>query len=114
LIENATIDKTVTEPGAMITGTIKTVTVDDIIAAEGERIPNASSSQKTFKTGFIFITTPGTFTETEPAAIETVRNAWAGKFASLTGGKGSIADVTPSLTVTVATPSSGATIPGLM
>jgi len=102
LIENTTIDKTkLPEPGATITGTVKTITIDDIIAAEGERIPNASTSQKIFKTGFIFITQPGSFTGNEPTGIETLRSAWAGRFASLTGGKGSISDVISSLTVTI-------------
>jgi len=111
LIENASIAPTLLPTlGTTITGTAKTVTIDDIIAAEGERIPNTSTSQKTFKTGFIFITRPGTFTGSEPSAIETVRNAWAGRFASLTGGKGSVVDVTPSLSVTVTSPSNGGTI----
>jgi hypothetical protein len=111
LIQNASIDPTkLPEIGATITGTAKTVTIDDIIAAEGERLPNASTSQKMFRTGFIFITRPGTFTGNEPPSIETLRNAWAGRFVSLTRGKGNIADVTPSLTVTIASPSSGATI----
>ncbi len=111
LIENAAIDPTkVPEPGAVISGTTKTVTIDDIIAAEGERVPGASTSQKAFKTAFIFITQPGTFTGTEAAGIETLRNAWAGRFASLTGGKASIADVTPSISITISSPSNGATI----
>ena len=81
LIENAAIDPTLLPSlGTTITGTVRTVTIDDIIAAEGERIPNASTSQKTFKTGFIFITQPGTFTGNEPAGIETIRSAWAGYY----------------------------------
>jgi hypothetical protein len=73
-------------------------------------VPNASASQKTFKTGFIFITRAGMFTGTEPAAIETIRSAWAGRFASLTGGKGSIGDVTPSISIAVSSPAAGETI----
>ena len=111
LIENAAIDPTrIPEPGAIISGTTKTVTIDDIIAAEGEKIPNASDSQKVFKTAFIFITQPGTFTGTETAGIETLRSAWAGRFAGLTGGKASIADVTPSISISISSPASGATI----
>lgn len=111
LIENASIDPTLLPSlGTTITGTAKTVTIDDIIAAEGERVPNATASQKTLKTGFIFITRAGTFTGTEPAAIETIRNAWAGRFASLTGGKGSIADVTPSISMNITSPLDGESI----
>jgi hypothetical protein len=63
-----------------------------------------------FKTGFIFITQPGTFTGNEPAGIETLRNAWAGRFAGLTSGKGSISDMVSSLTVTISSPANGVTI----
>jgi hypothetical protein len=113
LIENATIDPTkLQEIGATISGTAKTVTIDDIVAAEGERGPNAATSQKTFKTAFIFITRPGTFLGAEPAGIEMLRNAWAGRFVELTHGKGSIADVTPTLSLTVTSPSEGQTISG--
>jgi hypothetical protein len=113
LIENASIDPAkLPEPGATITGTAKTVTIDDIIAAEGERVPDATTSQKTFKTAFILVTQPGTFAGTETEGIETMRNAWAGRFATLTGGKGSISDVASSLTVSITSPSDGATISG--
>jgi len=111
LIENGSIAPTLLPSlGTTITGTVRTVTIDDIIAAEGERVPNTSTSQKTFKTGFIFITQTGTFDGSEPPAIETVRNAWAGRFASLTNGKGSISDVVSALTVTISSPSNGVTI----
>ncbi len=111
LIENAAIDPTkLPEPGALISGTTKTITIDDIIAAEGERIPNASDSQKAFKTAFILITQPGTFTGNETAGIETLRSAWAGRFAGLTGGKASIADVTPSISITINSPANGANV----
>jgi hypothetical protein len=42
--------------------------------------------------------------------MENVRNAWAGRFSNLTGGKGSIADVAPSLTISISSPSDGETI----
>ena len=113
LIENASIDPAkLPEPGATITGTARTVTIDDIVAAEGERIPSAVDSPKAFKVGYILITTPDTFTGSEPAKIEDIRSAWAGRFASLTGGKGSIADVAPSLTVSITSPADNATITG--
>ncbi len=111
LIENAAIDPTkLPEPGAIISGTTKTVTIDDIIAAEGERVPGATDSQKAFKTAFIFITQPGTFTGNETASIETLRNAWAGRFSALTGGKASIAEVTPGISISINFPANGATI----
>lgn len=111
LIDNPAIDPTrLPEIGSTINGTPGVVTIDDIIAAEGERIPNASASQKSFKTAFIFITRPGTFTGNEISGIENIRNAWAGRFSVLTNGKGSIADVEPSLAIAISSPLDGDTI----
>lgn len=113
LIENGVIDPaTLPAVGATISGTARTVTIDSIIAAEGERIPSTADSQKTFKIGYVLVTTPGTFTGSETAGIENVRSAWAGRFSSLTGGKGSIADVTPSISSSITSPTNNATIVG--
>ncbi len=111
LIDNPLIDATkLPEVGTTISGTSRNITIGDIIAAEGDRIPNASSSQKNFKTAFILLTRPGTFNSDVLPGIETIRNAWAGRFASLTGGKGTIMDVTPSITLAIGSPSNGETI----
>jgi PKD repeat protein len=111
LIDNPALDPSrLPEVGATISGTPKYITTNDIIAAEGERIPNASQSQKAFKTAFLFITKPGTFTCSELPGIENIINAWAGRFASLTNGKGTIADIAPSITIYIASPSDGETI----
>jgi len=60
LIDNQNIDPAgLPEAGATISGTPLYITIDDIIAAEGERLPSASASQKIFKTGFILIARPG-------------------------------------------------------
>lgn len=42
--------------------------------------------------------------------IENIRNAWAGRFSSLTYGKASIADIAPSITISLASPTGGETI----
>jgi hypothetical protein len=57
LIENPSIDPArLPEPGITIDGAAVSgyVSIEDIIAAEGERIRAAADSQKTFKMGFIF------------------------------------------------------------
>ncbi|MBI5099605.1 MAG: hypothetical protein HZB30_10250 [Nitrospirae bacterium] len=36
--------------------------------------------------------------------IETIRSAWAGRFAKLTHGKGTIMDIAPSITIAIASP----------
>lgn len=113
LIENSSVDPAkLPETGATITGVARYITIDDIIAAEGERVPDASASQKTFRTAFILITSTGTFTSGEIQGIETLRKAWAGRFSSLTSGAGMLADTPPSLSLVVGSPSDGATIYG--
>ncbi len=111
LIDNPLIDATrLPEVGATISGTSRYITIDDIIAAEGERIPNSSTSPKAFKTAFILLTRPGTFNSNVLPGIETIGNAWAGRFTSLTNGKGTIMDVTPSITLAIGSPLNGETI----
>ncbi len=111
LIDNPLIDATkLPEVGTTISGTSRNITIGDIIAAEGERSPNASTSQKTFRTAFILLTRQGTFTTDVLPGIETIRNAWAGRFTQLTNGKGTIMDVTPSITLAIGSPSNGDTI----
>jgi hypothetical protein len=105
LIDNPEIDKTqLPNPGATITGTAQTVTIDDIIAIEGVRTPNSTSSQKAFKIGYVILAPPGGSVTSELAGIESIRNAWAGRFAALTSGRGSITDVAPSIILTVESP----------
>lgn len=111
LIENNSVDPArLPAVGETISGTAHLVTIDDIIEAEGQRVPDVSVSQKTFRTAFILITRPGTFTGNELPGLENIRNAWAGRFAALTYGKGAVADVAPSITISIASPEDGGTI----
>lgn len=56
LIENPDIDRMLLpEEGSTVSGSARTITIDDIIAAEGERFPTASDSQKNFKMAFIYL-----------------------------------------------------------
>lgn len=113
LIENPAIDKTqLPSQGATVTGTAKSVTIDDIIAAEGVRIPDHTTSQKTFDIGFVLLTRAGDNATSAVQAVETLRKAWAGRFAELTQGKGSITNIPATLEVTVDSPNDGATITG--
>jgi len=87
LIENPAIDPTrLPEAGVTITGSSKTVTINDIIAAMGERVPSIDASQKSFKTAFIFLVRPGTFTGHEIYGIENIRNGAVTRFSVLTDG----------------------------
>lgn len=96
LIENPSIDKTnLPQENVTIAGTKRTVTIEDIIAAEGPRVPSADTAQKNFRVGIILLTGSG---EKVPDATITklnhVRNAFMTRFAILTGGRG-IAEVYP-------------------
>lgn len=113
LIDNPAIDKTLMPHlGDTITGTAKTVTIGDIIAAEGPRIPDAATAQKKFAVGFVLLTRPGDDATSAVAAVEILRNAWAGRFAELTRGIGGMSDVTPNLTLRVDSPVDGAAVTG--
>jgi hypothetical protein len=99
LIENPAIDPTrLPEVGATIEGTPRYVSIDDIIAAEGERLPGPAESQKTFKTAFILITTPETYALTMGGltGLETFRKGWATRFSVLTDGQG-LVQIEPTL-----------------
>ena len=88
LIDNPDIDSArLPEAGVTINGTPHYITINDIIAANGPRVPDAASSQKSFKTAFVFITTPGTFTGDDIYKIESVRNGLVTRFSILTDGK---------------------------
>jgi len=89
LIDNPAIDPTQpSELGATISGIARTVTVDDIIAVEGERSPSFKDSQKQFKTAFIYVVTPGSFTPDDLIGIENLRNGYLARFSILTDGQG--------------------------
>ncbi|MEE9910342.1 MAG: gliding motility-associated C-terminal domain-containing protein [Deltaproteobacteria bacterium] len=97
LIENPDINPArMPELGATIAGTSRYITIDDIIAVEGERIPTSADSQKTFKIAFILVTRPGAFTGNELSGIETMRQEWLKRYSILTDGMGLIdVDLTP-------------------
>lgn len=110
LVDNPVIDKTqLPHLGDTITGTARTVTIDDIISAEGPRIPDAASSQKQFNIGFVLLTRAGDNATAAVQAIETLRKAWAGRFAELTQGKGSVGNIPAAVEVMVDSPADGAT-----
>ncbi|MDA8140217.1 MAG: hypothetical protein M0036_16340, partial [Desulfobacteraceae bacterium] len=91
LIDSPATDKTqVSKPGITISGSSHFVTIDDIIAAEGERSPDHTLSQKNFKVGCIYITRAGTFSEKSLSAIRSIMNNWVVWHSGLTNGKSSV------------------------
>lgn len=89
LIKNPEVDKNQFPIlNATETGTVETVTIDQIIAAEGERIPNAENSQKTFRVGFVLL--KGADQEVNERIItglKNVRREFSTRFAAMTGGR---------------------------
>jgi flagellar hook assembly protein FlgD/fibronectin type 3 domain-containing protein/subtilase family serine protease len=91
LINNPEIDpERLPEPGITIEGISQHVSIDDIIAAEGERIPSAVDAQKSFRIGSIFITRPGTYLETDLYEIRSIMQSWSMWFSGLTNGLGKV------------------------
>lgn len=113
LIDNPSIDKTkLPKLGDTITGTAKTITINDIIAAEGERIPTVADSPKTFSIGYILLKRPGDNTSKIAETVELLRKGFAGRFTELTQSKGSISGISPEVALQIDTPIEGATITG--
>src|SRR5262249_29457715 len=96
LIQNPAIDKhQVNTENVTISGTKQTVTINDVIAAEGPRSPAADQAQKEFRIAFIFLTGVNeAVSDQQIAALNNIRNAYMTRFSILTGGRG-IAQVFP-------------------
>jgi uncharacterized Zn-binding protein involved in type VI secretion len=113
LIENPAIDKNqLPQLGATVTGVSRTVTIDDIIAVEGARIPDAAHSQKRFRIGFVLLVRPDSTPGNASAAVEILRNSWAGRFVELTRGIGGITDIPPLLNIVIDSPAENAIVTG--
>lgn len=75
------------------TGTKTEVTIEDVIAACGPRLPSAEFSPKSFKQAFVLVTLPG---ESSASAVgmvdrlDLIRQAWERHFVTATRGLGTI------------------------
>gem|GEM_PF-979990 len=77
------------ETGVTVSGEARTVRIEDVIAAEGPRVPAAGTAQHDFRAAFVYLVRPGqTASADDLAAIETVRRAFETRFSVLTGGRG--------------------------
>lgn len=73
--------------GVTVRGIRRDVSIDQIVASEGERQPDADSSQKQFRMGFVLLTRPGqAVTDEQLRAVENVRRAFEARMPVLTGG----------------------------
>ncbi len=77
--------------GVTITGTRRDLTIDDVIAAEGERLPRSADAPKVFKLAFILVGGPGS--EVPQASIDKLdryRRRFQSYFEEATSGNGQV------------------------
>lgn len=105
--------------GETIVATAKTVTIDQVVAAEGVRHPSAADAQAEWRIGYIYAVVPGSWNaasaeaRVETAAIATVGQEWSQRFSLLTDGSAMMqsgfpetpdVDENPGLSLPVTTP----------
>ena len=74
--------------GETISGTVRTITIDDIIAAEGERIPGVGEARKDFRFAFILLAGPEEeIADRQITQIDATRRAFSDRFGIWTGGR---------------------------
>lgn len=77
--------------GAVIQGPRIDVTIDQVIAAEGPRVPDFRKAPHTFDMAFILVSEGGRFpSEASIAKVDRIRAAWEAYFAAATDGNGGV------------------------
>lgn len=94
LLVNPDVDRRLTPPqslvryGPTISATSRQISIDDIIAAEGPRIPSAAQSRKHFRFGFILLAGANEpVSQSQLGAIDRVRRGFVDRFSVWTGGR---------------------------
>ncbi|MGH9392990.1 MAG: hypothetical protein ACRD1E_02385, partial [Terriglobales bacterium] len=68
-----------------------TVSIQDVIAAEGARVPDVMHSQRQFNTGMVMVVEHGRKPSPELVrSVEAIRTHWMAYFAKVTGGRASM------------------------
>lgn len=76
------------EPGVTIKASPRVVTIQDIVAAEGPRLPAVQDSRKDFNFAFVYLVRPGQQVDAAAlSAIEGIRKEAAVRFNALTHGR---------------------------
>jgi subtilase family serine protease/flagellar hook assembly protein FlgD len=90
LLRNPDVDLTrIPELGAVVSATEDVVTLDQIVAAEGERAPSAAGAQKDFRLAFVFLSEKDLVASPlDLASVDRIREAFVTTFFSLTKGRG--------------------------
>lgn len=75
----------------VVSGTFKSVSVDQIIGASGERKPSAAASQRGFRVPFVIVTYPGELATPEQVTqMNALRALFETNFAMATGGRATV------------------------
>ncbi|HOX57874.1 MAG TPA: CARDB domain-containing protein [Verrucomicrobiota bacterium] len=91
LLENPEINRErLPAPYVTIAATPRVVTIDDIIAVEGERFPAAAQAQKEFRVAVVLVTRPGGYQGEEAAMVRSIMTHWVWWFSSLTDGRAQV------------------------
>ncbi|MBN2493512.1 MAG: PD40 domain-containing protein, partial [Deltaproteobacteria bacterium] len=91
LIDSPGVDRErMPEPYVTLSGTPRSVTVEDIIAVEGPRLPGVAESQKHFRVAFVLVTRPGGFSGQDVQSLVRVAEQWTLWFSALTDGRAQI------------------------
>jgi hypothetical protein len=79
------------QAGAVITGRRVDVTIDQVIAAEGPRVPASNKAPHNFNMAFVIVSRPGEFpSEASIAKVDRLRAAWEPFFTQITDGFGTV------------------------
>lgn len=73
--------------GVTFNGTRRDVLIDDIIAANGPRVPSSDESARVHRQAFIYVTTAGNPSSADVAKIDRIRLAWEEFFFTATDGR---------------------------
>jgi hypothetical protein len=75
----------------IVTGTKQVVTIDDVIAAMGKRLPAAADAQKSFTANFILFVPPGTQpSDDDVQRVDAIRAQFESFFPRATGGRATL------------------------
>ncbi|HSN56104.1 MAG TPA: hypothetical protein VLT32_15625, partial [Candidatus Sulfomarinibacteraceae bacterium] len=77
------------ELGATVTATPTTVAIDQVIAAEGARLPAAAEAPRELRAAMVLLVAPGTQPTAEQLGfLDDARRSWSRSFFARTGGRG--------------------------
>ncbi len=74
--------------GVDIRGTRKDVRIEDVVAANGARRPDAASAPKVFRQAFVYLVAQTSESSDDLNKLESIRAAWETFFRDSTDGRG--------------------------